>query len=70
MAGTKEGGIKASQRNKELYGKDFYAKIGSRGGKKGTTGGFYYSMINGLDTHVQAGRKGGRISRRGKAKQV
>jgi general stress protein YciG len=66
MAGTKAGGLAAARTNKAKYGKEFYAKIGAMGGRKGTTGGFYYSMINGLDTHIKAGRKGGEISRRKK----
>ena len=33
MAGTKEGGKKAALANKERYGKDFYAKIGAKGGR-------------------------------------
>lgn len=40
MAGTKEGAIKAAKKTKMRHGKDFYAKIGRKGGKKGTTGGF------------------------------
>lgn len=41
MAGTAIGGVKASKTNKEKYGADFYKKIGSMGGKKGTTGGTF-----------------------------
>lgn len=63
MAGTLIGGKKAAQVNKELYGKDFYKNIGSIGGKKGTTGGFFANK----ELARIAGAKGGRISRRGKA---
>ena len=63
MAGTREGGLKAAQRNKELYGESFYAKIGAKGGIKGTTGGFYASKATGKNWHVEAGRKGGKISK-------
>jgi general stress protein YciG len=63
MAGTKAGGTKAAQTNKTKYGKDFYAKIGAVGGKKGTTGGFAANR----ELARQAGAKGGRISRRTKA---
>lgn len=66
MAGTTTGGQKAAETNKAKYGSDFYSKIGAKGGKVGTTGGFYYSMVNGLNLHVEAGRKGGTISRRKK----
>jgi len=33
MAGTKQGGLKAAATNREKYGKDFYAKIGQKGGR-------------------------------------
>lgn len=62
MAGTKEGGQAAAKKNKQLYGKDFYAKIGAKGGKKGRTGGFYANR----ELAREAGRKGGRLSRRRK----
>lgn len=62
MAGTKEGGRKAAAKNKELYGKDFYANIGAKGGKKGRTGGFAANR----ELARIAGAKGGRISRRSK----
>lgn len=41
MAGTLAGGKLAGQTNKKKYGEDFYMRIGSIGGKKGKTGGFY-----------------------------
>ena len=62
MAGTKEGGRKASEKNL-AKDPDFYKKIGSIGGKKGTTGGFYANR----ELARIAGAKGGSISRRGKA---
>jgi len=64
MPGTKAGGQKAAATNKEKYGNDFYIKIGGIGGKKSRGGGFRDSEIA-----RAAGRKGGRISRRGKAKK-
>lgn len=60
MAGTKEGGKKASLTNKEKYGEDFYKNIGSIGGKLGTTGGFFANR----ELARIAGAKGGRISKR------
>jgi general stress protein YciG len=62
MAGTKKGGEAAASTNKKKYGSDFYAKIGAMGGKKGRTGGFFANR----DLAREAGRKGGRISRRTK----
>lgn len=64
MAGTSAGGRKAAAKNKELYGEDFYAKIGKKGGRVGTTGGFAADR----ELARAAGRKGGLKSRRGKAK--
>lgn len=64
MAGTKAGGKKAAATNKARHGADFYAKIGKRGGEKGTTGGFFANR----ELARTAGAKGGRISRRGKSR--
>ncbi len=64
MAGTTAGGAKAAATNKNKYGKDFYARIGAMGGKMGHTGGFYANR----ELARKAGARGGRISRRGKAK--
>ena len=63
MAGTQKGGKAAAQTNKTRHGSDFYARIGAKGGKKGTTGGFAANR----ELARKAGAKGGRISRRGKA---
>lgn len=62
MAGTKAGGKAAAATNKQKYGADFYAKIGAKGGALGKTGGFFANR----DLAREAGRKGGRISRRSK----
>ncbi|HKR82191.1 MAG TPA: hypothetical protein VJR27_04260 [Candidatus Saccharimonadales bacterium] len=62
MAGTKAGGKAAAETNKKNHGKDFYARIGAMGGKKGRTGGFYANR----ELARVAGAKGGRISRRTK----
>jgi len=66
MPGTKEGAAKASKTNKNRYGQDFYAKIGAKGGKASTTGGFYGNR----DLARAAGAKGGRASRKTKALTV
>lgn len=64
MSGTKVGGLKASVTNKEKHGEDFYQRIGRKGGKKcGIKKGF---ALNPMLASI-AGRKGGRISKRGKA---
>lgn len=60
MAGTRAGGVKAAKMNRELYGDDFYKKIGSKGGRNGHTGGF---ALNPALARV-AGAKGGRMSSR------
>lgn len=64
MAGTQAGGKAAAVTNKSKYGLDFYARIGAKGGKLGKTGGFYKNS----ELARRAGEKGGRKSRRGKAK--
>nr|DAD69479.1 MAG TPA: Small hydrophilic plant seed protein [Myoviridae sp. ctqMr7] len=68
MAGTKAGGLKAAATNKSKYGKNFYSRIGKKGGQNGRTRGFY----NNPELARHAGRKGGKIgglkSKRGKAK--
>lgn len=65
MVGTKAGGIKAARTNLLKHGKDFYARIGKEGGQNGHTGGFAANP----ELARIAGRKGGLISRRGKAKK-
>lgn len=61
MAGTVEGGKAAARTNKLKYGEDFYGKIGTKGGSNGHTSGFYQNR----ELARAAGKKGGRISRRG-----
>ena len=64
MAGTIAGGKKAAKTNKDRYGDDWYIQIGSQGGKAKVPKGF---ALN-LERARSAGRKGGKISKRGKAK--
>lgn len=66
MAGTKAGGQKAAATNRARHGKDFYASIGAKGGKLGTTGGFFANR----DLARAAGAKGGKISRRRKVSET
>lgn len=66
MAGTRLGGKQAARTNKLRHGRDFYARIGRLGGKKSRNGGFAANR----ELASIAGRKGGRISRRGKAKTL
>lgn len=62
MSGNKIGGAKAAKMNKQLYGDDFYRKIGSKGGqqKPCKPRGF---AANPALARI-AGAKGGRASRR------
>lgn len=66
MSGTKEGGRKAATTNKLRHGKDFYSRIGAIGGRNGHTGGFC-SMTP--EQRAECGRKGGRRSKRGPARE-
>ena len=75
MAGTKAGAAKARATNLKKHGADFYKRIGAKGGKLGRTGGFASSLVGddgmtGRQRAIEAGRKGGRISRRGPSKKV
>lgn len=74
MSGTLEGGIKAAITNKERHGRDYYARIGSMGGKKGHTGGFASDVVGedgltGKQRAAIAGSIGGKLSKRGPAKK-
>lgn len=62
MAGTREGGKKAAKTNKIRYGETFYQQIGRKGGKISRGGGFAMNR----DLAVEAGRRGGKASRRTK----
>ena len=62
MAGTVAGGKAAAKTNKAKYGDDFYSKIGAKGGKLGTTGGFAANK----ELAREAGRRGGLKSKRRK----
>lgn len=68
MSGTRSGGRKAAKTNIRLHGKDFYKRIGQIGGRNGKgpnyTGGFAANP----ELARIAGRKGGKKSRRGPAK--
>lgn len=71
MPGTPDGGRKAAEKNKKNHGKDFYARIGAKGGKKGVTGGFGSDKkgrdgLTGRERARKAGSVGGRLSRRTK----
>lgn len=71
MAGTKEGSLKSKKKILELYGEDFYKKIGHKGGSNGTTGGFAHSR----ELARRAGKIGGLKSTRagiknGKGKSI
>jgi len=71
MAGTRSGGLKAAAQNKQLYGEDFFKRIGRAGGKISRSGGFASDLIgedgiSGRDRARIAGVKGGTASRRNK----
>lgn len=63
MSGTAKGGRLAAEKNKKMYGSDFYSKIGKVGGRKGHTGGFAAGE-EGRKRASQWGSIGGSKSRR------
>ena len=68
MSGSRDGGRKAAETNKKKYGKDFYANIGRKGGRKSHPETRYFAMHP--EVAKNAGAKGGRTSRRGPAKNT
>lgn len=64
MSGTKAGGLKAARTNMLKYGKNFYSIQGRKGGKATGMKGFALNP----ELAKVAGAKGGRISKRVKAK--
>lgn len=67
--GSREGALKTAQTIKEKYGKDFYSRIGKKGGTNGR-GEFYTGGFAGdKELAARAGRIGGKISKRGAAKK-
>lgn len=64
MAGSVAGAKKAAATNVSKYGGDFYKRIGRIGGSAKVPKGFALNR----ELAAIAGSKGGRISRRGKAK--
>lgn len=67
MTGTRAGGLKCAKTNKELYGDDYYSRLGKKGGK---VTGLMKGFAANRELASKAGRKGGLISRRGKSKVV
>lgn len=65
MPGTLKGGKKAAQTNKERYGQDFYHRLGARGGKATAEDGAVKGFAANREKAVEAGRKAGKISKRG-----
>lgn len=75
LAGTKQGGKKTATTNIARHGKDFYSKIGKKGGASGNTGGFASDVIGkdgltGRERASRAGRIGGLKSKRNRKKEV
>lgn len=62
MAGTKIGGLKAAQTNKNKHGADFYSRIGKIGGANGTGHEFGHGKLDPSET----GKLGKGISKRRK----
>ena len=67
MPGNKVGGIKARETNYKIHGTDFYKRIGRMGGKAGDPSN--KGFASNIERARKAGAKGGKISKRGKAKK-
>ena len=65
MSGSRLGGLKAAETNKQRYGRDWYKKIGKIGGKACVPKGFAVNP----ELAKRAGSTGGKLSKRGKAKK-
>ena len=66
MSGSRLGGLKAAETNKQKYGREFYQNIGRKGGKACVPKGF---ALMDIEKIKNAGRRGGKISKRHKAKK-
>lgn len=62
MSGTKIGGLRAAETNKQKHGKDFYANIGKVGGKAKNPNKGFGSMTP--EKRIEAARRGGKTSKR------
>lgn len=67
MAGTKASGLKARETIIETYGEDFYSNIGRKGGERHVAKGFAKMDP---EKRSAAGRKGGKIGKRGAARKA
>ena len=65
MSGSRAGGLKTAETNKQKYGREFYQNIGRKGGKACVPKGFAVNP----ELAKRAGSIGGKLSKRGKAKQ-
>lgn len=75
LAGTKQGGKKTATTNIARHGKDFYSRIGKKGGASGNTGGFASDVVGkdgltGRERASRAGRIGGLKSKRNRKKEI
>ena len=61
MSGTKSGGLQTVKTNIKRYGKDYYSRIGRKGGLNGHTGGTYGKPV----WASKIGTIGGSRSKRG-----
>ena len=71
MPGTEKGGYKAAQTIRAKHGRDFYVRIGQKGGAKSKNGGFASQKIGkdgltGIQRAKLAGARGGSKSKRSK----
>lgn len=64
MAGTRKGGLKAAQTNKQRYGENFFKTIGKAGGTVSRGGGFAKLAANDPEKLKEISSRGGKNSKR------
>lgn len=67
MAGNKAGGVKARNTNYMRHGKDFYKRIGAKGGRNGRGPNYKGGFAISRELASRAGALGGKASKRGDA---
>jgi len=65
MAGTKDGGKQGARTLREKYGEDYFRKLGQKGGRVSSRGGFAANHERAVAAGAKGGAIGGKRGRRG-----